>query len=266
MRRFIAWLRDEWADPLERMAIKGIAAIALVSVAFGLLMSSCTSAHAQVPSAAQQHKRTLVRIAHSEWGLGAPVAVFAAQVHQESAWRTDALSHVGAQGLAQFMPATARWWCGATGTAAADCQPTNPTWAMRSLVGYDKWLYDRAPAHYTPRDRMWVALRGYNGGLGHWQREAASAGLAQPSRTRLTRPAAKPAALPCIAKKTWATPTAFWWCCSRAMRHGGRGYEQRCHRDHCGPVACRCHGHRRLWLWPGPGQGPGEGPPGRPGR
>lgn len=58
--------------PLERMAIKGIAAIALVSVAFGLLMSSCTSAHAQVLSAAQQHKRTLVRIAHSEWGLGAP--------------------------------------------------------------------------------------------------------------------------------------------------------------------------------------------------
>ena len=113
------------------------------------------------------------------------MAVFAAQVHQESAWRTDALSHVGAEGLAQFMPATARWWCGATGTAAADCQPTNPTWAMRSLVGYDKWLYDRAPAHYTPRDRMWVALRAYNGGLGHWQREAASTGLAQPSRAEV---------------------------------------------------------------------------------
>lgn len=151
-----------------------------------LLLAACASlALAQVPPAAQQHKRTLTRAAHSQWGLDAPVAVFAAQVHQESAWRTDALSHVGAQGLAQFMPATARWWCDRTGTAAADCQPTNPTWAMRSLVGYDKWLYDRAPAHYGPRDRMWVALRAYNGGLGHWQREAASTGLARPSRAQV---------------------------------------------------------------------------------
>ena len=151
-----------------------------------LLLAACASlALAQVPPAAQQHKRTLTRAAHSQWGLDAPVAVFAAQVHQESAWRTEALSHVGAQGLAQFMPATARWWCEATGTATADCQPSNPTWAMRALVGYDKWLYDRAPAHYTPRDRMWVALRAYNGGLGHWQREAASTGLAQPSRAQV---------------------------------------------------------------------------------
>ena len=141
--------------------------------------------YAQVPASAQQYKRTLVRVAHSEWGLGAPVAVFAAQIHQESGWRHVAVSHVGAQGLAQFMPGTAQWWCDRTGTAAADCQPTNPTWAMRSLVGYDKWLYDRAPAHYTPRDRMWVALRAYNGGLGHWQREAASTGLAQPSRAQV---------------------------------------------------------------------------------
>ena len=144
-----------------------------------------TSVHAQVPASAQQYKRTLVRVAHSEWGLGAPVAVFAAQIHQESGWRHVAVSHVGAQGLAQFMPGTAQWWCDRTGTAAADCQPTNPTWAMRSLVGYDKWLYDRAPAHYTPRDRMWVALRAYNGGLGHWQREAASTGLARPSRAQV---------------------------------------------------------------------------------
>jgi len=148
-----------------------------------LLAAACVGlAMAQeAPSAAQQHKRTLTRVAHSEWGLNAPVAVFAAQVHQESAWRTDALSHVGAQGLAQFMPATARWWCSATGTATADCQPNNPTWAMRALVGYDKWLYDRTPARYTPRERMHVALRAYNGGLGHWQAEAAATGAAQPT-------------------------------------------------------------------------------------
>lgn len=158
-----------------------------VFVVAGLLYAGgfFAQAHAQVPAPAQQFKRTLVRVAHSQWGLGAPVAVFAAQVHQESGWRPGAVSRVGAQGLAQFMPGTTQWWCERTGTAAADCQPNNPTWAIRSLVGYDKWLYDRAPAQYAPFDRMWVALRSYNGGLGHWQREAASTGLAQPTRAQV---------------------------------------------------------------------------------
>ena len=113
-----------------------------------------------------------------------PSPVFAAQVHQESAWRPDAVSHVGAQGLAQFMPATTRWIAGLNPNLAAQ-QPFNVAWSLRALVTYDRWLYDRAPAHYSPRDRMWVALRAYNGGLGHWQREAASTGLAQPSRAQV---------------------------------------------------------------------------------
>ena len=82
------------------------------------------------------------------------------------------------------MPATTRWIAGLHPDLASQ-QPYNPAWALRALVTYDLWLYDRAPAHYTPRDRMWVALRSYNGGLGHWQREAASTGLAQPSRAQV---------------------------------------------------------------------------------
>ena len=123
----------------------------------------------------------LVRTANSIWGLGAPVAVFAAQVHQESAWKPEAVSRVGARGLGQFMPATASWWCELNKLAPADCQPHNTTWALRALVGYDKYLYDRTPTHYGAYDRMWVALRGYNGGLGHWQAEAAASGAAQPT-------------------------------------------------------------------------------------
>ena len=159
-----------------------------LTLALLLLAGLAGQAHAQqpglqIPHRAHQYRRELVRQAHAQWGLQAPIAVLAAQVHQESAWRPEAVSRVGARGLAQFMPATARWWCQREGID--ECLPHNPTWALRALVGYDKWLYDRAPAHYTPRDRMWVALRGYNGGLGHWQREAASAGLAQPSRTQV---------------------------------------------------------------------------------
>ena len=108
------------------------------------------------------------------------MAVFAAQVHQESAWRPDAVSHVGAQGLAQFMPATTRWIASQSPELTAQ-EPYNPAWALRALVTYDRWLYDRTPARYTPHERMWVALRGYNGGLGHWQAEAAATGAAQPT-------------------------------------------------------------------------------------
>lgn len=167
-------------------AVLLVAACALLAFALPTHAQTAWLAPAggQVPQAAQQHRALLVRTAHAAWGLDAPVAVFAAQVHQESAWRPDAVSHVGAQGLAQFMPATAKW-IGSIDPALAGQQPYNPGWALRALVTYDRWLYDRAPARYTPRDRMWVALRAYNGGLGHWQAEAAATGAAQPTRAQV---------------------------------------------------------------------------------
>lgn len=120
----------------------------------------------------------LIRIAHATWGLDAPVPVFAAQIHQESGWNPAAVSRVGATGMAQFMPATAKWWCTLNKLPLTDCQPSNPVWAMRAMIGYDQWLYQRVTAN-SEYDRLWATLRAYNGGLGHWQREAA---LARPSQ------------------------------------------------------------------------------------
>lgn len=162
-----------------RQALKDLAAAVGLVLACALL-SFVLPVRAQVPQAAQQHRALLVRTVHAAWGLDAPVAVFAAQVHQESAWRPDAVSRVGAQGLAQFMPATSRWIAGIDPALAAQ-QPFSPAWALRALVVYDRWLYDRTPARYTPRERMHVALRAYNGGLGHWQAEAAATGSARPT-------------------------------------------------------------------------------------
>ncbi len=161
-------------------AIAAQIALLVVLALMALAPGSARAQAPQVPQAAQQHRALLVRTAHAAWGLDAPVAVFAAQVHQESAWRPDAVSRVGAQGLAQFMPATSRW-IAAVDPALAAQQPFNPAWALRALVTYDRWLYDRAPARYTPRERMHVALRAYNGGLGHWQAEAAATGAARPT-------------------------------------------------------------------------------------
>ena len=149
--------------------------VALVSITLALLGGCLLASPARAqpaPTAARPYQASLLRAAHGQWGLDAPVAALAAQVHQESAWNPQAVSRVGARGLAQFMPESARWWCDLNGLAPLDCQPSNPTWALRALAGYDKYLYDRAPARYTAYDRMWVALRGYNGGLGHWQAEA----------------------------------------------------------------------------------------------
>lgn len=123
--------------------------------------------------AAARYRGDLVRVAHAAWGIDAPVAAFAAQVHQESGWNPAAVSRVGARGMAQFMPATARWWCDLTDTPAEDCQPANPVWSLRALVGYDRWLFTRVSGN-SEFDRLWAALRAYNGGLGHWQAEAAT--------------------------------------------------------------------------------------------
>lgn len=166
-----------------RQALKDFAAAVGLVLACALL-ALALPVQAQVPQAAQPYRALLVRTAHAVWGLDAPVAVFAAQVHQESAWRADAVSRVGAQGLAQVMPATATWIAGVDPALAAR-QPFSPAWALRALVTYDRWLYERTPARYAPKDRMWVALRGYNGGLGHWQAEAAASGAARPTRVQV---------------------------------------------------------------------------------
>lgn len=153
------------------------AVVTLLVIALLLLGQSC--ARAQVPQAAAQYRAELVRTARVVWGLEAPVATFAAQIHQESGWRPEAVSRVGAAGLAQFMPATSLWIAGLDPALKAN-QPFSPAWALRALVTYDQYLYERTPAAYPPHDRMWVALRGYNGGLGHWQAEAKNAARGGP--------------------------------------------------------------------------------------
>jgi len=125
-----------------------------------------------IPREALPYRVSLTRIAHSEWGLDAPIAALAAQIEQESDWNPLAVSQVGAQGMAQFMPATSRWWCGVK--SVKDCAPNNPTWALRALAGYDKWLWDRLP-FATTDERLAMTFSAYNGGLGWVQRDRALA-------------------------------------------------------------------------------------------
>lgn len=134
------------------------------------LTGSALAAETTIPRAALQYRAPLIRTARAVWGLDAPVAVFAAQIHTESRWNADAKSPVGAQGLAQFMPQTAAWLPSAFPETGKP-MPFNPGWAMRALCSYDKWLWDRVPDTASDFERMAFALSAYNGGLGWVQRD-----------------------------------------------------------------------------------------------
>lgn len=169
----------------QRAACAALAAYALlILLAAGAVLSQAFAAGA--PAASAAYRNLLMRQARLEWGLNAPIPAMAAQVHAESNWNPRAVSRVGARGMAQFMPATARWWCDKIGLAPAACQPENPAWALRALAGYDKWLFDRAAArfpHLGPYDAYWLALRGYNGGEAHVTAEAQRAAAAARAET-----------------------------------------------------------------------------------
>ena len=128
-------------------------------------------AFASVPPEAKQHQHELTRNARAIFGLDAPVSLFAAQIHQESRWKVNAKSHVGAQGLAQFMPTTADWIANAYPKTLGNNEPYNPSWALRALVQYDYWIYQRINQTASDCDRWGFTLSAYNGGLGWVNRD-----------------------------------------------------------------------------------------------
>lgn len=128
----------------------------------------------QVPAAAWQYRAEVAESALETFGPGAPIATLAAQLHQESAWRADAVSWAGAQGMAQFMPTTAADMA----QRYAACQPANPFDPVWSIRCRDRYLHSllRAlrPLNHPALERCdrWAfALRAYNGGLGWINRD-----------------------------------------------------------------------------------------------
>jgi soluble lytic murein transglycosylase-like protein len=132
-----------------------------------ILMALCMArpAHAEsVPHQALAYRLTFIRNAHFVWGMDAPVATFASQIGQESGWNPEARSGVGAQGLAQFMPGTARDM-GSRYADLSDVNAYNPAWAMRALLRYDQSLW----RIFTARNdcqHMGKTLASYNSGPG----------------------------------------------------------------------------------------------------
>lgn len=148
-------------------AVKWLAIACLVAIIVAFL--SARTPAASIPKAADKYRATLVRTSHAVWGLDAPIAVFAGQIHAESRWNPDAKSHAGAAGLAQFMPATAAW-LPTVAPETGEPLPYNPGWAIRALVSYDLWLWKRTQAD-NDYERMAFTLSKYNGGEARLNRE-----------------------------------------------------------------------------------------------
>jgi membrane-bound lytic murein transglycosylase MltF len=123
-----------------------------------------------VPSAAKQFQRSLTREAHAFWGLNAPIALFAGQIHQESLWRPGVSSRF-ASGLTQFTDSTAEWIAEVYPNQLGGPDVFNPEWSIRAMVLYDLWLYERVPEAASEYDRWAFTLSSYNGGLGWVKRD-----------------------------------------------------------------------------------------------
>lgn len=160
-----------------------MAAAVVLLVAWVMFLGAVVSpeAHAaeRVPSVRVAQVSTIYRVkiereAARNFGLDAPAARLAAQVHQESGFNPRAASAF-ANGLAQFTPATARWLptvCPAVGPVDA----WDPDWSLRAQACYMAWLYKRVlPYKFAGAMNActhWnFALRGYNGGEGWLNKE-----------------------------------------------------------------------------------------------
>ncbi|MFC3716822.1 transglycosylase SLT domain-containing protein [Luteimonas soli] len=174
--------RHDDLNPLGRWIHRNLVAVCLIGV---LVLMGCVGScmpqpvHAAeravpVPEVSTLYRLKIEREAARNFGLDAPVARLAAQIHQESGWRPKAASAY-AQGLAQFTPATAAWLpqvCPAVGKP----DPWDPDWSLRAQACYMAWLYAQVkPFRYAggmSDCTHWnLALRSYNGGLGWIQRE-----------------------------------------------------------------------------------------------
>lgn len=143
-------------------------------VLMGALALYAGNAQAQVPAAAWQFRSLVAESAYERFGPGAPVALLAGQTHQESAWRTTAVSHAGAQGLNQFMPGTARDMAARFPSVCQPANPFDPEWSIRCRDAY-MWTHLRSLRPMgggVDECARWVfALRAYNGGAGWVMRD-----------------------------------------------------------------------------------------------
>lgn len=139
-----------------------------------VMVSAPVYIDAYLGDASYRHRRAIeAAAAHAFGSANAPVALLAAQIRAESAYR-DVTSHAGAQGPAQFMPATAKLMA----SQYAELRPANPRdfrWAFLAQALHMKDLAMRYPNAASRCDQFAFALSAYHGGPTALDRERALA-------------------------------------------------------------------------------------------
>ena len=134
---------------------------------------NATKPHVHIPLASARWRHQVEQVSADLFGVDASAARLAAQIHQESAWRPDANSWAGAEGMAQFMPATGRWLAQKF-PSLGTYDPWDPEWSLRAAATYDKWLLARNQG--STACASWAfALSAYNGGEARLKRERRAA-------------------------------------------------------------------------------------------
>lgn len=146
----------------QRLGNFAISLIIAVLLVLALLVAWMLSAHAA--DRCDQYRRTLTREAQAVMGMDAPVPALAGQIRQESSCQADITAWDNGRGLAQFMDGTAAQVSRMYPELGAP-NPYNPTWAIRALVRYDDWLFQRVKGE-DDCARWGAAFKGYNAGLG----------------------------------------------------------------------------------------------------
>lgn len=130
------------------------------------VMAPCSGA--QAADLCEPYRAMLTREAQAVYGIDAPVPMFAGQLRQESSCRASVTAWDNGRGLAQFMDGTSAQVVRSF-PELGPADPYAPRWAIRALVRYDGWIYDRVKGS-TDCERWAATLKGYNAGLGYVQR------------------------------------------------------------------------------------------------
>ena len=136
----------------------------LLGLILALLLYGFSVSAEFIPKNAFKYKRFATATYKLVLGYDAPISAMASQIHWESAWRVSAKSPVGAQGLAQFLPSTAKD-ISSRHSELREGDPFNPKWAIRAQAVYMRTLLKQNTAVDDCED-LAFALAGYNGGRG----------------------------------------------------------------------------------------------------
>lgn len=141
---------------------------ALAAFAALAFMERSHAGEIEIPEQSARYRIALEREASAQFGLDAPVARMAAQIHQESRWNPSAQSPF-ARGLSQFTASTATWLPGVCPDVGAP-DPWNADWSIRAIACYDRYLYVHLDGA-SECERWAFTLSAYNGGMGMLNRE-----------------------------------------------------------------------------------------------